>query len=246
MTMKTKKVSDSQKVAQAALDEAGIDVQALKGELQQMTYGINTDVAGAFERIGDVAMCQSKAKQAEAAYEDSLSEYCQWLHDNGFTASQYRQADINVFTDKNDPAYKAHKAFYDDAKVNYASKLAATGEYSDVDLMPLYSMTKKALDAAGYAKRVHIALVELKDDANQGMRKIRERLETLESQDENGDPVIKTEAQRDASNLLAIYKRKAGNEDTPADEMKAQFAALQVCAVEMGCELEYIDAISEI
>lgn len=246
MTMKTKKASDSQKVAQAALDEAGIDIQALKGELQQMTYGINADVAGAFERMGDVAMCQSKAKQAEAAYEDSLSEYCQWLHDNGFTASQYRQADVSIFTDKDDPAYKAHKAFYDDAKVNYASKLAASGEYSDVDLMPLYSMTKKALDAAGYAKRVHIALVELKDDANQGMRKIRERLETLENQDENGDPVTKTEAQRDAANLLAIYKRKAGNEDTPADEMKAQFAALQVCAVEMGCELEYIALISEV
>ena len=139
--------------------------------------------------MGDVAMCQSKAKQAEAAYEDSLSEYCQWLHDNGFVASQYRQADIRKFADKDDPAYKAHKAFYDDSKVNYAGKLAASGEYSDVDLMPLYSMTKKALDAAGYAKRVHIALVELKDDANQGMRKIRERLETLESQDENGDSV---------------------------------------------------------
>ena len=239
MTMKTKKASVSQKDAQTALD-------TVKGELQQITYGINADVAGAFERMGDVAMCQSKAKQAEAAYEDSLSESCQWLHDNGFTASQYRQADIRKFADKDDPAYKAHRAFYDDAKVNYASKLAASGEYSDVDLMPLYSMTKKALDAAGYAKRIHIALVELKDDANQGMRKIRERLETLESQDENGDPVTKTEAQRDAANLLAIYKRKAGNEDTPADEMKAQFAALQVCAVEMGCELEYIALISEI
>ena len=246
MTMKTKKARDSQKVAQAAFDDAGIDVQALKGELQQMTYGINTDVAGAFERMGDVAMCQSKAKQAEAAYEDSLSEYCQWLHDNGFTASQYRQADINIFTDKNDPAYKAHKAFYDDAKVNYASKLAASGEYSDVDLMPLYSMTKKALDAAGYAKRVHIALVELKDDANQGMRKIRERLETLESQDENGDPVTKTEAQRDASNLLAIYKRRMADEDMPADELKHKIANLQNTAVEQECELEYIALISEI
>ena len=228
-------------------DKAQATLDAVKGELHQAVYGINADIAGAFERMGDVAMCQSKAKQAEAAYEDSLSEYCQWLHDNGFTASQYSQADAKQFAKGNeDPAYKAHKAFYDDSKVNYASKLAATGEYSDVDLMALYSMTKKALDAAGYAKRVHIALVELKADANQGMRKIRERLETLESQDENGDPVTKTEAQRDASNLLAIYKRKAGNEDTPADEMKAQFAALQVCAVEMGCELEYIALISEI
>jgi hypothetical protein len=191
-------------------------------------------------------MCQSKAKQAEAAYEDSLSEYCQWLHDHGFTASQYRQADIRKFADKDDPAYKAHKAFYDDAKVNYASKLAATGEYSDVDLMPLYSMTKKALDAAGYAKRVHIALVELKDDANQGMRKIRERLETLESQDENGNPVAKTEAQRDAANLLAIYKRRMADEDMPADELKHKIANLQNTAVEQECELEYIALISEV
>jgi hypothetical protein len=107
-------------------------------------------------------------------------------------------------------------------------------------------MTKKALEAAGHPKRVHIALVELKDDANQGIRKIRERLETLESQDENGDPVAKSEAERDAANLVAIYKRKANNEDTPADEQRNQFAALQVCAVEMGCELEYIALISEI
>lgn len=228
-------------------DNAQATLDAVKSELHQAVYGINADIAGAFERMGDVAMCQSKAKQAEAAYEDSLSDYCQWLHDNGFTASQYSQADAKQFAKGNDdPAYKAHKAFYDDSKVNYASKLAASDEYSDVDLMPLYSMTKKALDAAGYAKRVYIALVELKADANQGMRKIRERLETLESQDENGNPVTKTEAQRDAANLLAIYKRRMADEDMPADELKHKIANLQNTAVEQECELEYIALISEV
>jgi hypothetical protein len=221
-------------------------LESVKGEIQQAVYGINADIAGAFERMESVAVCQSKAKQAEAAYEDSLSEYCQWLHDNGFTASQYRQADVRKFADKDDPAYKAHKAFYDDAKINYASKLASSGEYSEVDLMPLYSMTKKAIEAAGHPKRVSIALVELKDDANQGIRKIRERLETLESRDENGDPVAKSEAERDAASLAAIYKRRMADEDMPADELKHKIAALQVCAVEQECELEYIALISEI
>jgi len=221
-------------------------LESVKGELQQAVYGINADIAGAFERMESVAVCQSKAKQAEAAYEDSLSEYCQWLHDNGFTASQYRQADVKQFVDKDDPAYKAHKAFYDDAKFNYASKLASSGEYSDVPLMPLYGMTKKAIEAAGHPKRVSIALVELKDDANQGIRKIRERLETLESRDENGDPVAKSEAERDAANLVAIYKRRMADEDMPADELKHKIAALQVCAVEQECELEYMALISEI
>lgn len=222
-------------------------LESVKGELQQAVYGINADISGAFERMESVAVYQSKAKQAEHEYDESLGEYTGWLHDNGFTASQFRQAQAKQFAEgTDDPAYKAHKAFYDDSKMNYAAKLAATGDYSDIDLMPLYSMTKKAIEAAGHSKRIHIALVELKDDANQGIRKIRERLETLESQDENGDPVAKSEAERDAANLVAIYKRKASNEDTPADEQRNQFAALQVCAVEVGCELEYIALISEI
>lgn len=219
----------------------------VKAELAQTVYGINADISGAFERMESVAACQSTAKQAEAAYEDSLGEYTSWLHENGFSASQFRQADASKFAEgKDDPAYKAHKAFYDDSKRNYAASLAASGDYSDVDLMPLYDMGKKDLDAKGYAKRVHIALVELKGDANQGMRKIRERLETLERTDDDGEPIPKTEAERDAANLVAIYKRKANNEDTPADEQQHQFAALQVCAVEMGCETEYLQAISEI
>ena len=227
-------------------NNAQTTLDAVKSELKQITYGINADVAGAFERMESVAVCQSKAKHAEANYDESLSEYCAWLHDNGFTASQYRQADVRNFADKDDPAYKAHKAFYDDAKVNYAGWLEASDDYSDVPLMPLYSMTKKAIEAAGHPKRVTIALQELKADANQGIRKIRERLETLESRDENGDPVTKTEAQRDAANLLAIYKRRMADEDMPADELKHKIANLQNTAVEQECELEYIALISEI
>ncbi len=222
-------------------------LESVKGELQQAVYGINADISGAFERMESVAVYQSKAKQAEHKYDESLGEYTDWLHDNGFTASQFRQAQAKQFAEgADDPAYKAHKAFYDDAKMNYAAKLAATGDYSDIDLMPLYDMTKKAVEAAGHPKRVHIALVELKDDANQGIRKIRERLETKESQDENGDPVAKSEAERDAANLVAIYKRRMADEDMPADELKHKIAALQVCAVEQECELEYMALISEI
>lgn len=221
-------------------------LESVKGELQQAVYGINVDVAGAFERMESVAVCQSKAKHAEANYDESLSEYCAWLHDNGFTASQYLQADVKHFVDKDDPAYKAHKAFYDDAKVNYAGWLEASDDYSDVPLMPLYGMTKKAIEAAGHPKRVTIALQELKGDANQGIRKIRERLETLERRDENGDPIAKSEAQRDAANLVAIYKRRMADENMPADELKHKIAALQECAVEQECELEYMALISEI
>jgi hypothetical protein len=71
-------------------------------------------------------------------------------------------------------------------------------------------------------------------------------LETLESQDENGDPVAKSEAERDAANLVAIYKRRMADEDMPADELKHKIAALQVCAVEQECELEYMALISEL
>jgi len=221
-------------------------LESVKGELQQAVYGINADVAGAFERMESVAVCQSKAKHAEANYDESLSEYCAWLHENGFTASQYRQADVKQFADKEDPAYKAHKAFYDAAKVNYAGWLEASDDYSDVPLMPLYGMTKKAIEAAGHPKRVTIALQELKADANQGIRKIRERLETLESRDENGDPIAKSEAERDAANLVAIYKRRMADEDMPADELKHKIANLQNTAVEQECELEYMALISEI
>ena len=222
-------------------------LESVKGELQQAVYGINADVAGAFERMESVAVCQSKAKHAEANYDESLGEYCAWLHDNGFTASQYRQADVKQFAEgTDDPAYKAHKAFYDDAKVNYAGWLEASDDYRDVPLMPLYSMTKKAIEAAGHPKRVTIALQELKADANQGIRKIRERLETLERRDENGDPVAKSEAERDAANLVAIYKRRMADENMPADELKHKIANLQNTAVEQECELEYIALISEI
>lgn len=220
---------------------------AVKSELQQAVYGINADVSGAFERMESVAACQSSAKQAEAAYEDSLGDYCNWAHENGFTSKHYTQAvEADYAEGKDDPAYKAQKAFYDAAKLKYAAKLEASDDYSDVALIPLWEMNKTKLEAAGHPKRVSIALQELKADANQGIRKIRERLETLERADDDGNPIPKTEAQRDAANLAAIYKRKAGNEDTPADEQRNQFAALQVCAVEMGCELEYIALISEI
>ena len=68
----------------------------------------------------------------------------------------------------------------------------------------------------------------------------------MESQDENGNPVAKTEAQRDAANLLAIYKRRMADEDMPADELKHKIANLQNTAVEQECELEYIALISEV
>lgn len=222
-------------------------LESVKGELQQAVYGINADIAGAFERMESVAVCQSKAKQAEAEYEDSLGEYCKWAHANGFTSKHYTQAVAADYAEgKDDPAYKAHKAFYDAAKLKYATKLEASDDYSEVALIPLWEMNKAKLEAAGHPKRVSIALVELKGDANQGIRKIRERLETLESRDENGDPVAKSEAERDAASLAAIYKRRMADENMPADELKHKIAALQVCAVEQECELEYIALISEI
>ena len=210
-------------------------------------YGINADVDGAFSRMESVAACQTRAKQAEAAYEDKLGEYTSWLYENGFIASQWRQADPKDFKlGKHDRAYKAHKNFYDDAKMHYAMDLEKSGDYSDTPLMPLWNMSKKAIEAAGYPKRVHIALVELKDDANQGMRKIRERLETLERKDDDGETIPKTKAQRNADSLLAIYKRVANNEDMAADRQGDAFAALRAAAVEVGCESEYLTLISEV
>lgn len=222
-------------------------LESVKGELQQAVYGINADVSGAFERMESVAACQSSAKQAEAAYEETLGDYCKWAHENGFTSKHYTQAaEANYAEGKDDPAYKAQKAFYDAAKLKYATKLEASDDYSEVALIPLWDMNKAKLEAAGHPKRVSIALQELKGDANQGIRKIRERLETLERRDENGDPVAKSEAERDAANLVAIYKRRMADEDMPADELKHKIAALQVCAVEQECELEYMALISEL
>ena len=68
----------------------------------------------------------------------------------------------------------------------------------------------------------------------------------LNCQDENGDPVAKSEAERDAANLVAIYKRRMADENMPADELKHKIANLQNTAVEQECELEYIALISEI
>jgi len=220
---------------------------AAKSELQQAVYGINADITGAFERMESVAACQSKAKQAEEAYENSLGDYCKWAHESGFTSKHYTQAVAADYAEgKDDPAYKAQKAFYDAAKLNYATRLEASDDYSEVPLIPLWEMSATKLEAAGHPKRVSIALRELKDDANQGIRKIRERLETLERADEDGNPIPKTEAQRDAASFTAIYKRRMADENMPADELKYKLAALQDCAVEQGCELEYIAMISEL
>ena len=214
---------------------------------KKLPYGINGDIDGAFSRMESVAEGQTRAKQADAAYEDKLGEYTSWLYENGFTASQWRQADPKDFKlGKHDRAYKAHKNFYDEAKMRYATDLEKSGDYSDAPLMPLWSMSKKAIEAAGYPKRVHIALVELKDDANQGMRKIRERLETLERKDDDGETIPKTKAQRNADSLLAIYKRVTDDEDTTADDQEYACAALEATAVAIKCESEYLKLISEV
>ena len=68
MTMKTKKASDSQKVAQATLD-------AVKGELQQAVYGINADVAGAFERIIPNSFLREDINQVLHAFGDQVHRH---------------------------------------------------------------------------------------------------------------------------------------------------------------------------
>jgi len=184
------------------------------------------------------AHLDSLASEAGERATIGLGETVTNLMESGHTSLDYTQAKAKDFTlGKDDPWFKKRKDFYDNAKAvttfghvtgkdyGLPGKFLERGEFYRI-----YRAKKSELSNEGLQPAIFVALETAKNDANQTIRKIRERMITIEKGDDKTPKVESTNFEKDLKDFQRLINRLLSREDLPADEVKHKLIALKQAA----------------
>mgnify|MGYP003638549829 CR=1 FL=1 len=172
---------------------------------------------------GQLDSQENAAKEAAA---EGLSDTVANLVDSGQTSMDWTAANAKDFAlGKDDAAFKGRKAFYDNAKRDIAFGYVTAKDYGlptkflERDgFNTVYGWTKKKIEKEGLQPAVYVALETAKSDANQTIRKIRERMRTIEKGDVvRTDNVESTDTEKDIKDFQRLINRVLNREDLHAD-----------------------------
>ena len=188
---------------------------------------------------GQLDSQENAAKEAAAI---GLGETVANLVDSGQTSMDWTAPDAKQFTlGKDDAAFKGRKTFYDDAKRDIAFGYVTAKDYGlPAKILErdgfdtVYGWTKKKIEDEGMQPAVYVALETAKSDANKTIRKIRERMRTIEKGDDKTPKVESTDTEKDIKDFQRIINRLLNREDLPADEIEYKLTALQIVAGKSG------------
>ena len=181
---------------------------------------------------GQLDSQENAAKEAAA---EGLSDTVANLVDSGQTSMDWTAANAKDFAlGKDDAAFKGRKAFYDNAKRDIAFGYVTAKDYGlptkflERDgFNTVYGWTKKKIEKEGLQPAVYVALETAKSDANQTIRKIRERMRTIEKGDDKTPKVESTDTEKDIKDFQRLINRLLNREDLSAEEVEYKLTALQ-------------------
>ena len=194
---------------------------------------------------GQLDSQENAAKEAAA---EGLSDTVANLVDSGQTSMDWTAANAKDFAlGKDDAAFKGRKAFYDNAKRDIAFGYVTAKDYGlptkflERDgFNTVYGWTKKKIEKEGLQPAVYVALETAKSDANQTIRKIRERMRTIEKGDVvRTDNVESTDTEKDIKDFQRIINRLLNREDLSAEEVEYKLTALQEATGRSGYNIDY-------
>ena len=169
------------------------------------------------------------------------------LVNDGHTSLDYSQAIAKDFTlGKDDPWFKKRKDFYDNAKACVVYGHVTAKDYGlpakfleKTEFYRIYRATKKALQNEGLQPVIHVALETAKSDANQTIRKIRERMITIEKADEVDTPKVEsTDTEKNIKDFQRLINRVLSREDLDVDETESMVAILRLAADTFNIEAD--------
>ena len=192
---------------------------------------------------GQLDSQENAAKEAAAI---GLGETVANLVDSGQTSMDWTAPDAKQFAlGKDDAAFKGRKTFYDDAKRDIAFGYVTAKDYGlpakilERDgFNTVYGWTKKKIEDEGMQPAVYVALETAKSDANKTIRKIRERMRTIEKGDDKTPKVESTDTEKDIKDFQRIINRLLNREDLSAEEVEYKLNALQEATGRSGYNID--------
>lgn len=192
---------------------------------------------------GQLDSQENAAKEAAAI---GLGETVANLVDSGQTSMDWTAPDAKQFAlGKDDAAFKGRKTFYDDAKRDIAFGYVTAKDYGlpakilERDgFNTVYGWTKKKIEDEGMQPAVYVALETAKSDANKTIRKIRERMRTIEKGDDKTPKVESTDTEKDIKDFQRIINRLLNREDLSQEEVYYKLTALQEATGKDGYNID--------
>jgi len=190
---------------------------------------------------GQLDSQENAAKEAAA---EGLSDTVANLVDSGQTSMDWTAPNAKDFAlGKDDAAFKGRKTFYDDAKRDIAFGYVTAKDYGLPDKFlerdgfnTVYGWTKKKIEKEGLQPAVYVALETAKSDANQTIRKIRERMRTIEKGDDKTPKVESTDLEKDIKDFQRLINRALNCESASKEETDSMINALRDAATVYNIE----------
>ena len=188
----------------------------------------------------------SEENAAKEAAAEGLTVTVANLVDSGQTSMDWTAPDAKQFAlGKDDAAFKGRKTFYDDAKRDIAFGYATTKDYGlpakflERDgFNTVYGWNKKKIADEGMQPAVFVSLETIRYDANQTVRKIRERMRTIEKGDDKTPKVESTDTEKDIKDFQRLINRLLNREDLSAEEVEYKLTALQEATGKNGYHID--------
>jgi|TARA_R110002033_G_scaffold157844_1_gene193890 hypothetical protein len=239
MTKSVKKVDTDSNVSNERLDLINDAVNKVQGS----NAAITPPVTEWLVHQGQLDSLENAAKEDAAI---GLGETVLNLVDSGQTSMDWTAPDAKQFAlGKDDAAFKGRKTFYDDAKRDIAFGYVTAKDYGlptkflERDgFNTVYGWTKKKIEKEGLQPAVYVALETAKSDANQTIRKIRERMRTIEKGDDKTPKVESTDTEKDIKDFQRIINRLLNREDLSAEEVEYKLTALQEATGRSGYNID--------
>jgi len=231
MTKSVKKADTGSNVSNERLDLIDDAVNKVQGS----NAAITPPVTEWLVHQGQLDSLENAAKEDAAI---GLGETVANLVDSGQTSMDWTAANVKDFAlGKDDAAFKGRKTFYDDAKRDIAFGYVTAKNYGlptkflERDgFNTVYGWTKKMIEKEGLQPSVYVALETAKSDANQTIRKIRERMRTIEKGDDKTPKVESTNFEKDLKDFQRLINRLLSREDLSAEEVEHKLIALKQAA----------------
>ena len=235
MTKSVKKADTGSNVSNERLDLINDAVNKVQGS----NAAITPPVTEWLVHQGQLDSLENAAKEDAAI---GLGETVLNLVDSGQTSMDWTAPDVKQFAlGKDDAAFKGRKTFYDDAKRDIAFGYVTAKDYGlpakflERDgFNTVYGWTKKKIEKEGLQPAVYVALETAKSDANQTIRKIRERMRTIEKGDDKTPKVESTDTEKNIKDFQRLINRVLSCESATVDETDLLIGALQDAATVYG------------
>lgn len=239
MAKLAKKADTGSNVSNERLDLINDAVNKVQGSNAALTPPVT-------EWLVHQGQLDSQENAAKEAAAEGLSETVANLVDSGQTSMDWTAPDVKDFPlGKDDAAFKGRKTFYDDAKRDIAFGYVTAKDYGlptkflERDgFNTVYGWNKKKISDEGMQPAVYVALETAKSDANQTIRKIRERMRTIEKGNDKTPKVESTDTEKDIKDFQRIINRLLNREDLSAEEVEYKLNALQEATGRSGYNIE--------